>query len=327
MAAASVSSSFSLCTSSPSVSSSSAKLRAISLPFNRLIKRSIICFSKSKRSFGDQILDYIEGGPKLRKWYGAPDLLPKDGAVTESDERSEEEDEVRDAILVTDGDNDIGQLVILALIVKRVRVKAVVKDRRAALEAFGTYVEAISGDVSDSSFQNKALRGVRTIICPSEGFLAKIKNLKGVQHLVLLSQLSVYRRSSGIQALINSNARKLAEQDESIAMASGIPYTIIKAGSLKNVPGGNLGFSFKENSAEMGSLSKEDAATICAAAALDAVPKSSFVFEVANGDDQKVSDWKELFATLLVKADEQTLSDIKGMSKCSCVYIQFLLEN
>lgn len=25
------------------------------------------------------------GGPKLRKWYGAPDLLPKDGA-TEEDE-------------------------------------------------------------------------------------------------------------------------------------------------------------------------------------------------------------------------------------------------
>lgn len=118
--------------------------------------------------------------------------------------------------------------------------------------------------------------------------------------------MSVYRRSRGIQALINSNARKLAEQDESIAMTSGIPYTIVKAASLQNVPGGNQGFSFKENSAELGSLSKEDAATICAAAALNVVlPKNGFIFEVANGDDQKVSDWKELFATLLVKANQQ----------------------
>lgn len=33
------------------------------------------------------------------------------------------------------------QMIILSLIVKRARVKALVKDKRAALEAFGTYVE------------------------------------------------------------------------------------------------------------------------------------------------------------------------------------------
>lgn len=32
-------------------------------------------------------------------------------------------------------------MVILLLIVKRIRVKALVKDKRAAVEAFGTYVE------------------------------------------------------------------------------------------------------------------------------------------------------------------------------------------
>jgi hypothetical protein len=32
-------------------------------------------------------------------------------------------------------------MVILSLIVKKTRVKALVKDKRAALEAFGTYVE------------------------------------------------------------------------------------------------------------------------------------------------------------------------------------------
>lgn len=28
------------------------------------------------------------GGPKLRKWYGAPDLLPKDGGLENEDESS-----------------------------------------------------------------------------------------------------------------------------------------------------------------------------------------------------------------------------------------------
>ncbi|PSS18097.1 Sanguinarine reductase [Actinidia chinensis var. chinensis] len=295
MAAGSLSSTFSLYTSSFVSFTKSAPI-----PFN-VQKRSLVCLSsKNRPNLVDQILDYIEGGPKLRKWYGAADLLPKDGSILEEDDESPVEDEVRDAVLVTDGDNEIGQMVILSLIVKRTRVKALVKDKRAAVEAFGTYVEPMAGDTSDRSFQQKALRGVRAIICPNEGFLSQVESLKGVQNVILLSQLSVYKGTVGIQALMNSKARKLAEQDESIVMASGIPYTIIRAGSLQNTPGGKQGFSFKEGSASQGSLSKEDAAFICVEA-LDAVPQKGLIFEVVNGEE-KVSNWKECFAVLMEKS-------------------------
>ena len=59
-------------------------------------------------------------------------------------------------------------------------------------------------------------------------------------------QLSVYRGSGGVQALMSGNARKLAEKDESTLMASGIPYTIIRAGVLQNTPGAKQGFKFEE---------------------------------------------------------------------------------
>lgn len=36
-------------------------------------------------------------------------------------------------------------MIILSLIVKRSRIKALVKDKRAAMEAFGTYVEVGGG--------------------------------------------------------------------------------------------------------------------------------------------------------------------------------------
>lgn len=81
-------------------------------------------------------------------------------------------------------------MVILSLIVKRTRVKAVVKDRRAAIEAFGTYVELIGGVASDGPLPKKALRGTRAIICPNEGFLFDSTSLKGIQHIVLLSQVA-----------------------------------------------------------------------------------------------------------------------------------------
>lgn len=45
---------------------------------------------------------------------------------------------------------------------------------------------------------------------------------------------------------MNGNARKLAAQDESVITSSGIPYTIIRTGSLTNTPGGKQGFSFEE---------------------------------------------------------------------------------
>ncbi|XP_010273930.1 PREDICTED: uncharacterized protein LOC104609342 isoform X1 [Nelumbo nucifera] len=265
----------------------------------------LCCSSKKKTSFIDQILDYIEGGPKLRKWYGAPDLLPKDGVLADEEDEYAGVEETRDAVLVTDGDSEIGQMVILSLIVKRVRVKALVKDKRAAIEAFGTYVESISGDASNKAVFKKALRGVRAIICPNDGFLSNVGSVKGVEHIVLLSQLAAYRSSSGIQALMTGNMRKLAEQDESVVVASGIPYTIIRAGLLQNSPGGVQGFSFKEGSAAQGRLSKEDAAFICVEA-LDAVPQRGLIFEVANGEE-KVSDWKQCFATLIEKAEQQPL--------------------
>lgn len=46
--------------------------------------------------------------------------------------------------------------------------------------------------------------------------------------------------------MMNSNARQMAEQDEAAVMESGVPYTIIRSGLLKNTPGGQQGFSFKE---------------------------------------------------------------------------------
>ncbi|EXC04961.1 hypothetical protein L484_002612 [Morus notabilis] len=258
------------------------------------IKKRLLfrCSAKKKISFTDQILDYIEGGPKLRRWYGAPDLLPKDGPTVEDEDEDSVifevifdnayEDEIRDAVLVTDGDSDIVQMVILSLIVKRSKIKALVKDKRAALEAFGTYVDSLAGDTTDRPFLKRALRGVRTIICPN---------------------LSVFKAAGGIQALMKGNAVKRAEKEESTLVASGIPYTIIRAGLLRNTPGGNRGFSFAEGSAAKGSLSKEDAALICVEA-VDAVPQTGFSFEVVNGEE-KVSDWKECLARLMEKTGQK----------------------
>ncbi|KAJ3698024.1 hypothetical protein LUZ61_001729 [Rhynchospora tenuis] len=273
-------------------------------PSRRSFKR---CQAKKKdnTSFTDRILDYIEGGPKLRRWYGAPDLLPKDGSGKEvQEDDSSDGGEIRDAVLVTDGESELGQMVILLLIVKRTRIKALVKDKRAALDAFGTYVEPVARDANEKSFLKKALKGVNSIVCTEhDGFLSKVKDLRGIEHIVMLSQLAVYRGSTGLQAMINGNLKKIAERDEELVISSGIPYTIIRTGSLQSTPGGQQGFGFKEGVAEKGMISKEDAARICVEA-LGTVPQKGFIFEVANGEEQ-VPDWKAWFEEQLKIAEQQ----------------------
>ncbi|XP_010428152.1 PREDICTED: uncharacterized protein LOC104712869 isoform X1 [Camelina sativa] len=273
-------------------------------------KRSLVrCFAKKKISFVDQILDYIEGGPKLRKWYGAPELRPKDGSLSGDDDEfkaEEEEDDLdgeKDAVFVTDGDSDLGQMIILQLIVKGTRIKALVKDKRKALDAFGAYVELTSGDASNERFLRKAFKGVGAIISPTEGFLSNVKSLRGVKHAVLLSQLSVYENSGGIQAMMNSKAKKLAEQDEKAVISSNVPYTIIRTGKLENSPGGNQGFNFSEGAAAKGSISKEDAARICVEA-LSVIPPTGLIFEVTSGEEV-VSDWEGQLMKVMQRQSEK----------------------
>lgn len=149
---------------------------------------------KPSFSLGEQLLDYIEGGPKLRKWYGAPDQLPRDGGDSRRGEDKkepleEEEEGARDAVLVTDADSETGQLLVMELILKRMRVRALVRDAKAATAAFGPYVEPVVGDVADPTSLKKALRGVRAVICPTKvGAMANPTVLKGVEHIIFMSQ-------------------------------------------------------------------------------------------------------------------------------------------
>ncbi|KAI5057377.1 hypothetical protein GOP47_0027392 [Adiantum capillus-veneris] len=256
---------------------------------------------QDKFSLGDQLLDYIEGGPKLRKWYGAPEQVLRDGGDSDSVGSTSEEsqflDEVRDAVLVTDADSMTGQLVLLSLILRRVRVRALVKDAKEMIQAFGSYVEPVVGDVADPKSLKKALRGVRAVLCSTKvGALADKEITEGIEHIVFLSQFAAYSNAGGLAGLLNMKARRQAEEEEAAIRNLGIPCTIVRSATLRDEPGGLKGFNFKEGCTQGGSISREDAALICVKA-LDFPPKEAIVFEVASGDDL-VDDWGALFNSL-----------------------------
>lgn len=60
-------------------------------------------------------------GPKLRKWYGETDkmLLPKDGMPGEGDDEEDDDMGDRDGVVVAGADTELGQLIILQLVLAR----------------------------------------------------------------------------------------------------------------------------------------------------------------------------------------------------------------
>lgn len=53
---------------------------------------------------------------------------------------------------------------------------------------------------------------------------------------------------------MNNKLKKLAERDEEVVLASGIPSTVIRTGSLQSTPGGERGFDFTKVSVQKPSL-------------------------------------------------------------------------
>ena len=77
--------------------------------------------------FKDELLDFVLAGPKMRRWYGEGERLPEDGDFDpqplEPPPAPKDQDvlppEKRTVVLVTDADSQLGEQVLIQLILAR----------------------------------------------------------------------------------------------------------------------------------------------------------------------------------------------------------------
>lgn len=126
---------------------------------------------ESEEKFGDELLDFMYAGKKLRKWYGETDMvLPRDGGPVPEDEGSDEDDQPlegipRTAVVVLFPEEDrfpMTEQTLLELIVLRAEVTVVTNDVARAKEGYGQYVEAIKLDSSKAT--RRALAGAKSVV-------------------------------------------------------------------------------------------------------------------------------------------------------------------
>ncbi|CAI5524169.1 unnamed protein product [Closterium sp. Naga37s-1] len=259
----------------------------------------------------------IPGGPKLRRWYGAADTLPRDGSDEdeegeETEEEGEEGEGGGDAVLVTDADSDTGQMVVLQLILARRRVRVLVKDAKEATAGFGPYVQPISGSVADQSAVRAALRGTQAVIVTGRlGSLAQLLQGSKVEHVVLVSQLGASSRPSGLAGLLWSASPLASAADAEAALAAaavaaggdgergaaeearrrGFGCTVVRGGKVVDEPGRQKGLLLGQGNTMKGSVSREDLAAVVAAVLAVPPPcQHRRIIEVINSDTPRDSN-------------------------------------
>uniref|UniRef100_A0A383V5A3 NAD(P)-binding domain-containing protein n=1 Tax=Tetradesmus obliquus TaxID=3088 RepID=A0A383V5A3_TETOB len=271
-----------------------------------------------------ELLDVVQGGPKLRKWYGQESGLPRDGGEPEPPQQQEprqqqqqqelEEDGEKDTVLVTDADTPTGELVVLQLILLRAKVRILVKDTAAAKTGYGPYVEPVSVDMGSAGGLARALRNVRSVIVLGKlGALPQAAAKAGVERLVLLSTAGM-PQPGGLAGLFLSSADAALKdpQREAAVTGSGIPSVVVKAGVIQDTPGGSsriqvqpASLSSSSSSSKQSNITREDLASAIVAGAVylpglgGSSSSSSVAYEVADaGPGQPPESWQQLLEGL-----------------------------
>lgn len=155
-------------------------------------------------------------------------------------EKAGESRSAKDTVLVLDAKSSLGEEVVLQLILKRVKVKALVNDEERASEAFGDYVTPVNSSIDDRTSIRRLLRGVKSVILVGNlginrgALLMEACLSEGVEQVVLMSSC-ISRENFFAKLLVKQEQSILEDREREREVASsGVPYTIVRCGKLKD---------------------------------------------------------------------------------------------
>jgi nucleoside-diphosphate-sugar epimerase len=203
--------------------------------------------------------------------------------------------EVRRAqrVLVVGGTRGTGLLIAQALAGRGHRVRVLARDPAAALRRLGSVVEIVRGDVTKADTLGPATREVDAIVYTAgvrSGRLASERQIKETDYDGVVNTLSaarlaradgrfVYMTSIGggvapslpatLLNLVKGNVLAWRRRAEDKIRASGLDYTIVRAGFLVNGPGGRRALTISQGNLPLAfrhRVARADVAEVCVAA-------------------------------------------------------------
>lgn len=213
-----------------------------------------------------------------------------------------------------------GKPVVEQLLERGYKVRAMVRDPAAAAGAFPAGVEVVAGDVREPKQLAAALKGVKYVIStigasggPKAGErgsandvdnvgianLAQAAKAARVKQLVLVSSSGVTKAAENPMAFMRPILAAKASGEQALR-DSGVPYTIVRPGGLRDDPGGKLAVQFSQGDTTAGRIPRADVATIC----IEALGRKAALgrtFEAFSAETPAPTDWAKAFDAL--KAD------------------------
>ncbi len=216
-------------------------------------------------------------------------------------------------IFVAGATGQTGKLIVRQLLAKNVSVKALVRDLEQAQTVIPEATELIQGDVLEPTTFESALSDCNVLICatgaspsldptgPYQVDYQGTKNLvdtakaQGVEHLILVSSLCVSKFFHPLNLFWLVLYWK--KQAESYIQASGIPYTIVRPGGLKNENNSEPVLMSAADTLFEGSIPREKVAQVCVEATFQPAAKSKIV-EIITSPTAEEKTWSQLFSDI-----------------------------
>jgi uncharacterized protein YbjT (DUF2867 family) len=215
--------------------------------------------------------------------------------------------------LVAGATGQTGRRIVQELVKRGIPVRALVRDREAAAQVLPPEAELVVGDVLQPSSLIEAIADSTVLLCatgaapsfnptgPYQIDYEGTKNLvdaaktKGIEHFVFVSSLAVSRIFHPLNLFFLILVWK--KRAEEYLQQSGLTYTIVRPGGLKNEDNSN---SVQMSSADTlfeGSIPRTKVAQTCVEALLVPSARNKIV-EIVTQPDAPTKSFEELFSTV-----------------------------
>jgi uncharacterized protein YbjT (DUF2867 family) len=209
---------------------------------------------------------------------------------------------------------ETGRRIVQELIARNIPVRALVRDLEKARSLFPTNnVELVQGDVLKPESLSAALGDSTVLLCatgakpsfdptgPYKVDYEGTKNLvdtaktKGIEHFVLVSSLCTSQLFHPLNLFWLILVWK--KQAEEYIQKSGLTYTIVRPGGLKNDDNSNKIVMQSADTLFDGSIPRQKVAQVCVEALFEPTAKNKIV-EVIAKEDAPAKSFGELFTNV-----------------------------
>lgn len=206
-----------------------------------------------------------------------------------------------------------GRRIVAELVQRNIPVRAMVRDLEKGRQLLPSTVEIVVGDVLDPSSLTAAIADSTVILsatgaAPSfdptgpykvdyEGTknLVNVAKEKGIQHFVMVSSLCTSQLFHPLNLFWLILVWK--KRAEEYLQASGLKYTIVRPGGLKNEDNSDVIVMEKADTLFEGSLPRTKVAQVCVEA-LFLPEASNKIVEIIAKPDAPVKPFADLFASV-----------------------------